>query len=87
MPARARTTEVNSILEQLQSLTDADLYALCELVETELHHRGDADEEFPDSARRRAVERDRSYRRRTGAAAPPVRFVGLGKARRPPHAA
>ena len=71
---------MNTILRQLQELADADLYALCEAVDMELQRREEVtDDEVPDSARRRAVEREQSYRRRNGSAAPPIRIVGFGK--------
>ncbi len=70
---------MSSILNQLQELADADLFALCEAVDMELQRREGLTDELPDSARRRALERGESYRRRTGAAAPPVRSVGLHK--------
>jgi hypothetical protein len=68
---------VSTILNQLQELADSDLYALCEAVDMELQRREGLTGDMPDSARRRAIERGASYRRRTGAAAPPVRAVGL----------
>jgi hypothetical protein len=70
---------VKSILNELQELADSDLYALCEAVDMELQRREGLSGDLPDSARRRALERGESYRRRTGAAAPPVRAVGLHK--------
>jgi hypothetical protein len=70
---------VKSILNELQELADSDLYALCEAVDIELQRREGLTSELPDSARRRALQRGESYRRRTGAAAPPVRAVGLHK--------
>jgi hypothetical protein len=72
---------VKSILNELQELADSDLYALCEAVDMELQRREGMTSDLPDSARRRALERGTSYRRRTGAAAPPVRAVGLHKGR------
>ena len=68
---------MNTTLIQLQELADSDLYALCEAVDLELQRREGLTSDLPDSARRRAIERGESYRRRTGAAAPPVRAVGL----------
>ena len=68
------------ILKLIEVLADADLYALCEAIDVELQRREDAIGEVPDSARRRAVEREQSYRRRNGAGAPPVRITGIGKA-------
>lgn len=70
---------MKSILRQLQELADAELYALSEAVDLELQRREDDCGEALDSARRRALEREQSYRHRTGAAAPPVRIVGLTK--------
>ncbi len=70
---------MKSIINQLQELADADLYALSEALDMEMQRREDAIGEVPDSARRRAVEREQSYRRRTGAGAPPVRIAGIGK--------
>jgi hypothetical protein len=67
------------ILNLLEGLTEADLYALCEAIDVELQRREDALGEVPDSARRRAVEREQSYRRRNGAGAPPIRITGIGK--------
>jgi hypothetical protein len=70
---------MKSIINQLQELADTDLYALSEALDLEMQRREDAVGEVPDSARRRAVEREYSYRRRTGAGAPPVRITGIGK--------
>ncbi len=70
---------MNAILKQLQELADADLYVLSEVVDLEMQRRAEVSGETLESARRRAVEREQSYRRRNGAAAPPVRTVGLGK--------
>jgi len=70
---------MNMIYEQLLELADADLYTLSEAVEMELQRRAEVVGEVPDSARRRALEREESYRRRNGTAALPVRAVGLGK--------
>ena len=70
---------MKSILDELQELADSDLYALCEAVDMEMQRREGLSCDLLDSARRRAQERGESYRRRTGAAAPPVRAVGLHK--------
>ena len=78
---------MNSILRQLQELAETDLYALCEAVDMELQRRDEVVAEIPDSARRRAIERGQSYRHRNGAAAPPVRAVGIGKMPLRRHAA
>jgi hypothetical protein len=78
---------MNTILDQLQELANADLYALSEAVDTELQRREDITDEASESARRRAVEREESYRHRTGAAATPVRIIGIGKATKTRRAA
>jgi hypothetical protein len=70
---------MHSIMKQLKDLAEADLYALSEAVDLELQRREDVGGDVPESARRRAVEREQSYRHRVGAGAPPVRIVGLGK--------
>ncbi len=70
---------MKSIINQLQELADADLYALSEALDMEMQRREDAIGVVPDSARRRVVERGQSYRHRTGAGAPPVRITGIGK--------
>jgi hypothetical protein len=81
-PAREAggSNPMKMILKLIEVLADADLYALCEAIDVELQRREDAIGEVPDSARRRAVEREQSYRRRNGAGAPPVRITGIGKA-------
>ncbi len=74
---------MNIILDLLDELADTDLYALCDAIDTELQCRDEdaiGKGEMYDSARRRAVQRERSYRRRVGAGAPPVRIVGMGGA-------
>ena len=79
---------MNAILKRLRQMADDELLAIGEAIDAELEHRLDRTaEEVPDSARRRAVERQQSYRHRTGSAAPPVYAVGLGKVRRERHAA
>jgi len=68
---------MKSILRQLQELADTDLFVLSEAVDLELNRRDEVVGEAPDSARRRALEREESYRRRNGSTAPPVRIVGI----------
>ena len=72
---------MKTILKRLQELADADLYALCEAVDQELQRRDEVvcDDSDSDSAHRRFVGREQSYRRRNGSAAPPIRIVGFGK--------
>ncbi len=61
---------MKTILNLLVDLADADLFALCEAIDIELQRREEPVSEVPDSARRRAIEREQSYRRRNGAARP-----------------
>ncbi|MGD0899361.1 MAG: hypothetical protein ABR915_16105 [Thermoguttaceae bacterium] len=78
---------MNAILKNFHQLADQELYNLSEAIDVELQRREELITEVPESARRRAVERQQSYRRRTGSLAPPVRAVGLGKAKGPRRAA
>ena len=77
---------MKTILNLLVDLADADLFALCEAIDIELQRREEPVSEVPDSARRRAIEREQSYRRATEPR-PPVRITGIGKATTRPHAA
>jgi hypothetical protein len=78
---------MNAILKRLQKLADDELLALSEAIDVEISHRLGRTEEVPDSARRRAIEREQSYRRRTGSTAPPIVAVGIGKTRKERRAA
>jgi hypothetical protein len=68
---------MHSIFNKLQQLTEEELLKLSEVLDAEIASRMFTEEEIPDSARRRAVQRSQSYRHRTGSAAPPVRWTGL----------
>jgi hypothetical protein len=78
---------MKAILRRLNLLSDSELFSLSEALDAELERRSVVGDEVPDSARRRAVERQESYRRRSGAMAPPVKAKGLGKAISPRRAA
>ena len=67
------------IMKRLRQMADDDLTALSEAIDLELERRMDLADEVPDSARRRAVLRQQSYRRTTGSSAPNVRYTGIGK--------
>ena len=69
---------MNFILRQLNRLADSDLYSLSEAIEMEMQRRASVIEDTTESARQRAIERGQSYRRRTGASAPSIRFTGIG---------
>ena len=73
---------MNAILKRLQHLADDELLSLSEEIDLELERRLERSEGVPDSARRRALSRQNSYRHNTGAAAPPIRVVGLRDVRR-----
>jgi hypothetical protein len=68
---------MKSIVKKLHNLNDDELLIISEAIDLELEHRQEKIEEIPESARRRAVMRDQSYRRATGSSAPPVRATGL----------
>ena len=73
---------MNAILKRLQQLGDDDLLNLSEAIDVELESRLSRNEGIPDSARRRALARGHSYRHCNGAAAPPIRAIGLRDTRR-----
>jgi hypothetical protein len=76
-----------TILKQLAQFADHELYKLSEAIDLELQRREELTIEVPESAKRRAVERGQSYRRRLGAQAPRVRVVGIGRWKGPRRAA
>ncbi len=73
---------MNTILKRLRKLDDEELLALSEAIDVELERRLERADAIPESARRRAVQRQRSYRRELGSAAPPISACGLGKGRK-----
>jgi hypothetical protein len=73
--------DMKTILKNLDKMNAEELLALSEAIDIELDRRQERLEKIPESARRRAVMRDQSYRRSTGAFAPPVRSIGLKKQR------
>jgi hypothetical protein len=73
---------MNYILSMLRRLSDDELTQLSEAIDIELDRRLDLMDEVPDSARRRAIQRQKSYRRTLGSSAPPVRAVGMREQRR-----
>ena len=78
---------MNAIAKQLADLSEPELFSLVEAIDAEMERREKDGEDMPDSARRRAVERQQSYRRRVGTSAPPVKATGLGKSAAPRRAA
>lgn len=73
---------MNAILKRLEKMVDDELLTLSEAIDVELERRQNREEVAPESARSRAIARGQSYRRTTGAAAPPIRAVGLRDYRR-----
>jgi hypothetical protein len=78
---------MKTIFKNLNKLNADELLALSEAIDLELDRRQERTEEIPESARRRAILRDQSYRRSTGASAPPVRTTGLKEQRKGRRAA
>jgi hypothetical protein len=78
---------MKAIIKNLNTLNNDELQTLTEAIDLELERRQGRTEEIPESARRRAVLRDQSYRRSTGSTAPPVRVTGLKGQRKRRHAA
>jgi len=78
---------MKTIFKKLNDLNSDELLALSEAIDLELGRRQERTEEVPESARRRAVLRDQSYRRSTGSTAPPVRVTGLKERRKGRRAA
>lgn len=68
---------MKSVLKQLKKLNDDELLVVSDAIDAELERRMEREEVIPDSARRRAVQRQKSYRSRTGSSAPPVAATGL----------
>jgi hypothetical protein len=78
---------MTKILKQLSQLSDPELFTLVEVIDAEMERRANSGEDLPDSARRRAVSRQQSYRHRVGKSAPPVKVAGLAKSTGPRRAA
>jgi hypothetical protein len=73
LPANYRRSEtMSALLKRLRELSDDQLLALTEQIDIEFDRRLERTKEAPESARRRAVERERSYRHCNGSAAVPV---------------
>lgn len=73
---------MNAIVRRLRKLADDDLLEVSEAIDRELERRLELSDPHPESARRRAVQREKSYRRVTGSSAPPVRVTGMRPTRR-----
>ena len=73
---------MKGLLKQLHKLSDGELASLSEAIDGELGRRLERADNVPESARRRAVQRSKSYRRDTGAAALPIMVAGMRERRR-----
>jgi ribosomal protein S13 len=73
---------MNAILNRLHRLSDDELLSVSEAIDVELERRLERQEEIPDSARRRAVQRQKSYRHSLGSAVLPVKIAGMKDSRR-----
>ncbi len=68
---------MNTILKLMRKLGDNELLSVSEAIDRELDRRLERMDIIPVSARRRANDRQHSYRHDNGASAPPVRVIGL----------
>jgi hypothetical protein len=66
---------MNAILNLMRRLNDDQLLGLSEAIDVELDRRIEREDPIPGSTRRRAVDRQYSYRRSNGAHAMPARMV------------
>lgn len=73
---------MTAILNRLRQLSDEELLSLSEAIDLELEFRMERHDGVPDSARRRAVQRQKSYRHSLGSAALPVKIAGMKEGRR-----
>jgi hypothetical protein len=73
---------MTAILNRLRQLSDDELLSLSEAIDVELEYRLERQDEIPDSARRRAIQRQKSYRHSIGSAALPVKVTGMKEPRR-----
>ncbi len=73
---------MTAILDRLRQLSDEELLSLSEAIDLELELRLEHHDGVPDSARRRAVQRQKSYRHSLGSAALPVKIAGMKESRR-----
>ncbi|HUT09566.1 MAG TPA: hypothetical protein VMY42_03650 [Thermoguttaceae bacterium] len=78
---------MNPIIKRLQKFAEGELCSISEAIDVELERRLEGSENVADSARRRALQREKSYRRNTGSTATPVRLVGMRKIRKHRRAA
>ncbi len=68
---------MSAFLKKVKKLDFDELVAISEAIDLELERRSERFDDVPESARRRAIERSHSYRRKNGAAALPIAVAGL----------
>lgn len=68
---------MDAFLKRLHRFDNDELLGISEAIDLELERRLNETDAIPESARQRAISRDRSYRHDTGASAAPIRTVGL----------
>jgi hypothetical protein len=73
---------MNAILNRLHNLSDDELLGVSEAIDRELDRRLEFQQDTPDSARRRAIQRQKSYRHSLGSSALPVKLAGMKEQRR-----
>ncbi len=73
---------MDAVLKRLRKLADDELLEVSAAIDCELDRRLELSDPHPESARRRAVQREKSYRHCNGAAALPVRVTGMRPTRR-----
>jgi hypothetical protein len=73
---------MTAILDRLRQLSDEELLSLSEAIDAELEYRLERLDGVPDSSRRRAVQRQKSYRHSLGSTALPVKMAGMKESRR-----
>jgi hypothetical protein len=73
---------MDAVLRRLHRLADDELLEVSQAIDEELERRLEFYDPYPESARKRAVQRTKSYRHSVGSAAPPVKIVGMRPTRR-----
>ena len=72
---------MQSVLRHIGRMSKEQLLALSAEIDAESERRQNEREIIPVSARRRAQQRQKSYRQKNGATAPPIMTIGLRRKR------
>ncbi len=70
---------MQSVLRRIRKMATEQLLVVSREIDAELGRRESETEIIPVSAKRRAQQRQKSYRQNNGANAPPVMTIGLQK--------